>query len=167
MDTNSIITVSGMVALLVAYAAVRDSEGGWTGAVGPMRWSLSGSWSSSIAVLLALVFTLLGLARDAGTLLGLGLLMVLAPLIYKGLGASGGAPKVVFFIVSGLMTWATFAVLYVVATTVPDLIESLPVLSRTIIDAALVLALVGTVLHSARSLAVAASGDGSEVWNLP
>lgn len=166
MDTNSIISISGLVALLVAYAAVRDSDGGWVGNVGPMRWSWSVSWSSSIAVLLALALTLLGLVRD-GTALGLGLLMVLAPLIYRGMGTSDGAPKVAFFIVSSLMTWATFAILYLAATTVPSLIETLSLVPTIIINAALVLALVGTVMNSARSLAGAASGDGAAAWNLP
>lgn len=164
MDTNSIITVSGVVALLVAYAAVRDSEGGWTGKVGPMRWSLSVSWSSSIAVLVALTLTLLGDPRGA---LGLGLMMVLAPLIFRGMGTSGGAPKVVFFIVSGVMTWATFAILYLAAVSVPTVTGSYPLLARIVIDAALVLALVGAVMHSARTLAAAASGDGAAAWNLP
>ncbi|MDE0168891.1 MAG: hypothetical protein OXS29_05165 [bacterium] len=164
MDTNSIISVSGVVALLVAYAAVRDSEGGWTGRVGPMRWSLSVSWSSSIAVLLALALTLLG---DPRGVFGLGLLMVLTPLIFRGMGTSEGAPKVVFFIVSGVMTWATFAILYLAAVSVPALTGSLPLLARIVIDAALVLAMVGAVMHSARTLAAAASGDGAEVWNLP
>lgn len=166
MDTNSIIIISGLVALLVTYVAIRDSEGGWTGTVGPMRWSWSVSWSSSIAVVLALTLTLLGLVRD-GTVLGLGVLMVLAPLIYRGMGNSDGAPKVTFFIVSGLMTWATFAILYVAATMVPNLIDPLSLVPTIIIDAALVLALVGTVMHSARSLAAAASGDGAAAWNLP
>lgn len=166
MDTNSIIIISGLVALLVTYVAIRDSDGGWTGTVGPMRWSWSVSWSSSIAVVLALALTLLGLVRD-GTVLGLGVLMVLAPLIYRGIGNSDGAPKVTFFIVAGLMTWATFAILYMAATMVPNLIDPLSLLPTIIIDAALVLALVGTVMHSARSLAAAASGDGAAAWNLP
>ena len=166
MDTNSIIIISGLVALLVTYAAVRDSEGGWTGTVGPMRWSWSVSWSSSIAVVLALTLTLLGVVRD-GTVLGLGVLMVIAPLIYRGMANSDGTPKAAFFIVSGLITWATFAILYVAATMVPALVDPLPLVPTIIIDAALVLALVGTVLHSARSLAAAASGDGAAAWNLP
>lgn len=166
MDSNSIVTISGLVALLVTYAAVRDSEGGWTGTVGPMRWTWSVSWSSTIAVVLALVLTLFGLARGF-TLLGLGLMMVLAPMIYRGMGNSGGAPKVAFFIVSGLMTWSTFAILYLAATTVPSLIEPLSLVPTIVIDAALVLAVVGTVMHSARSLAAAASSDGTAAWNLP
>ena len=166
MDTNSIIIISGLVALLVTYVAVRDSEGGWTGTVGPMRWSWSMSWSSSVAVLLALALTLLGLVRD-GTALGFGLMMVLAPLIYRGLGTPAGAPKAAFFIVSSLMTWATFAILYLAATSVPSLIEPLSMVPTIIIDAALVLSLVGTVLHSARSLAAAASSEGAAAWNLP
>ena len=166
MDTNSIITISGVVALLVAYAAVRDSDGGWTGSVGPMRWSWSVSWASSIAVVLALVLALFDLAGGM-TLLGLGLMMLLAPMIYRGVGGSGGAPKVAFFIVSGLMTWSTFAILYLAATTVPSLIEPLSLVPTIIIDAALVLALVGAVMHSARSLAAAASGDGAAAWDLP
>ena len=166
MDTNSIIIISGLVALLVTYVAVRDSEGGWTGTVGPMRWSWSVSWSSSIAVVLAVALTLLGLVRD-GTALGLGLMMVLAPLIYRGLGTSGSAPKVAFFIVSSLMTWATFAILYLAAIMVPNLIESLSLVPTIIIDAGLVLALVGAVMHSARCLASAVSGDGAAAWHLP
>ena len=166
MDTNSIIIISGLLALLVTYAAVRDSEGGWTGTVGPMHWSWSVSWSSSTAVVLALVLTLFSMVRD-GTVLGLGLLMVLAPLIYRGIGASGGAQKVAFFIVSSLMTWATFAILYLAAITVPSLIEPLSLVPTIIIDTALVLALVGTVMHSARSLATATSGDGETAWTLP
>ena len=53
MDVNSMIIISGLVAFVVAYAAVRDSEDGWSGDVGPMRWSFTGSWASSIAIVLA------------------------------------------------------------------------------------------------------------------
>ena len=65
------------------------------------------------------------------------------------------------------MTWATFSILYLAATSVPNLVASMPLLSTLTINAALVLALVGAVLHSARSLASATSGDGSTAWNLP
>lgn len=167
MDTNSMIILSGLVAFVVAYAAVRDSEGGWSGAVGPVRWSFSGSWASSIAVVLALVLSLSGVSGGTPQIFGLGFVMVLVPLIYKGLGQEGGASKLVFLIFSTMITWATFSILYVTATNVPNLVGSLPVLSELIIDAALVLALIGAVLHSARSLASAVSGDGSEAWNLP
>ena len=166
MDLNSMIIISGLVAFLVAYAAVHDSGGGWGGTVGPMRWSFSGSWASSSAVILALVLTFIGM-DVTGLLLGLGLLMVLAPLIYKGMAGPGGASKLVFFIVSAIMTSATLGILYAAATKVPALIESLPLLSVLIIDASLVLALVGAVMHSAGSLADAVSGDGSGAWNLP
>lgn len=167
MDVNSMIIISGLVAFVVAYAAVLDSEGGWSGVVGPMHWSFSGSWASSSAVVLAAVLTLTGLAAGTPQILGFGFVMVLVPLIYRGLGQAGGASKVVFFIFSAMMSWATFSILYVAATNVPNLVESMPLLSGLIIDAALVLALVGAVLHSARSLASAASGDGSAAWNLP
>ena len=164
MDMNSMIIISGLVALLVAYAGVKDSHGGWEGTVGPMRWSFSGSWASSTAVVLVLVLTLF---RGMEPLLGLGLMMVLTPLIYRGLGGTSGASKPVFFIVSVMMTWATLATLYAAATQVPTLLQSLPLVPTLIIDASLVLAVVGAVMHSARSLADAASGDGSGAWNLP
>ena len=167
MDINSMIIISGLLAFLVAYAAVRDSDGGWAGSVGPMRWSFSGSWASSIAVVLALVLTITGLGGSGGMLLGLGLVMVLAPLIYKGIGNPLAASKRVFFVVAAIMTWATFAILYVAATAVPALVESLPLLSDLIIDATLVLALIGAVMNSARSLAEAVSGGGSGAWTLP
>ena len=167
MDVNSMIIISGLVAFVVAYAAVLDSEGGWAGAVGPMRWTFSGSWASSSAVVLALVLSLTGLGAGAPQVFGFGFVMILVPLIYKGLGQEGGASKVVFFIFSAMMTWATFSILYVAATNVPNLVESVPLLSTLIIDAALVLALVGAILHSARSLSAAAAGDGSAAWNLP
>ena len=167
MDTNSMIIVSGLVALLVSYAAVHDSQGGWRGSVGPMRWSFSGSWASSVAAVLALVLTLFGMDASGGPVLGLGLVLVLAPLVYRGMAGDAGVSKLVFFIVSSLITWATLSILYVAATSVPDLIESLPVLTTIIIDAALVLALVGAVMNSARTLATAVSGDGSEAWTLP
>jgi len=105
----------------------------------------------------------LGLCRR----LGLGLLMVLAPLSYRGMGTSGDAPKVACFIVSGLMTWATFAILYLAAIMVPPLIGSLSLVPTMIIDAGLVLALVGAAMHSARCLTAAVSGDGAAAWHLP
>ena len=104
---------------------------------------------------------------SAGLLLGLGLTMVLAPLIYKGMAGGAGASKPVFFIVSAMMTWATLAILYTAATKVPALVQSLPLLSKLIMNAVLVLAVVSAVMHSARSLADAVSGDGSGAWNLP
>ena len=99
--------------------------------------------------------------------LGLGLMTVLAPLIFGGMGTSGGAPKVVFFIASGIMTWATFAILYLAAVGVPTVTGSYPLLARMVIDAAMVMALRGAVMQSARTLAAAASGDGAAAWNLP
>ncbi len=167
MDVNSMITISGLVAFVVAYAAVSDSEGRWRGTVGPMRWSLSGSWASSSAVAIGLAFFIISEDHISGQLFGFALVALLAPLIYKGLGRSGGASKQVFFICSVLVSWATFSILYVAATSIPDLIGSLPLLSKLIVNATLVLALVGTVLHTARSLAAAVSGDGSTVWDLP
>ena len=167
MDTNSMVIISGLVALLVAYAAIRDSDAGWSGTVGPMRWTFSGSWASSSAVVLALVLTFLGVDLSNGMLIGLGLMMIFAPLIYKGMGDAGGASKPVFFIVSAVMTWGTLGILYVAATKVPIFIGSLPILPTVIIEASLVLALVGAVFSSARCLSDAASGDGSAAWTLP
>lgn len=166
MNPQSMIVAIGLVALLIAYAAVRDSQDGWSGTVGPLKWSFSGSWSSSIAVVLALVLVLLGLGTQA-TLLAFGILTVLAPLIYKGIGQSEGASKPVFFVVSAIMTWSTLVILYTAATAVPSLVSTLPILSVLVIDAALVLAILGAVINSVRNLATAASGDGSEAWILP
>ena len=167
MDVNSMILVSGLLALLVAYAAVRDSQEGWSGSVGAVRWSFSASWASSTAAVLALVLTLFGLDDSHGLALGMGMVLVLAPLIHRGMGGADGASKQVFFIVAALTTWATLSILYLAATRVPDLVESLPLLSALVVDAALVLALLGAVIHSARSLADAASGAGSGMWTLP
>ncbi|MDE0138295.1 MAG: hypothetical protein OXM57_08355 [bacterium] len=167
MNPQSMIIAIGLVALLIAYAAVRDSRDGWSGTVGPLKWSFSGSWSSSIAVVLALVLVLFGLGAQANTLAGFGILSVLAPLIYKGIGGSEGASKPVFFIVSAIMTWSTLVILYTAATVVPNLTSTLPILPVLVINAALVLALLGAVINSVRNLAAAASGDGSEAWILP
>ncbi len=159
------ITASGLVALLIAYAAVRES-GGWSGTTGPMQWSFSGSWASSIAAVLAIIVTLLGIDPTRGLALGLGVTMILTPFIYRGLG-NGAASKPVFFIATALMAWATLSILYIAAVAVPDLVESLPLLAGLVIDVALILALIGAVLHVARSLAAAVSTDGSEAWTLP
>ena len=166
MNPQWMIIAIGLVALLIAYAAVRDSQDGWSGTVGPLRWSFAGSWSSSIAVVLALVLVLLGLGAQA-TLVAFGILAVLAPLIYKGIGRSDGASKPVFFIVAAIMTWSTLVILYTAATAVPNLVSTMPIVSVLVIDAALVLALLGAVINSVRNLAAAASGDGSEAWILP
>ena len=167
MDMNSITIISGLVAFVVAYAAVIDSDGGWSGDVGPIRWSFSGSWASSMAAVLALLSILTGISTAGGLLIALGVVMVLAPLIYKGMGEKGGASKPVFFIVSAIMTWATFTILYMIAVSVPALVEPLPLLPTLVINASLVLALVGAVINSARSLAEALAGDGSAAWTLP
>ena len=167
MDVNSMIIISGLVAFVVAYAAVLDSDGVWSGPVGPMRWSFSGSWASSSAVVLALVLSVTGLGTGAPQVFGFGFVMVLVPLIYKGLGQAGGASKLIFLISSAVMSWATFSILYVAATSVPNLLQTMPIVPELVVNAALVLALVGAVLHSARSLKAAASGDGSAAWNLP
>ena len=166
MDMNSMIILSGLVALLVSYTAVRDSQDGWGGSVGQIRWAFSGSWASSSAVILALVFTTIGV-EPSGMLLGLGLMMVLAPLVYRGMGGGENVSKPVFFIVASFMTWATFAILYAAAAAVPSMIEPLPLLPTFIIYAFLVLALLGAVMNSVRSLSEAASGGGSEAWTLP
>ena len=166
MYPQSMIVAIGLVAFVIAYAAVRDSRDGWSGTVGPLQWSFSGSWSSSIAVVLALVLVLLGVGAQA-TLLAFGILAVLAPLIYKGIGRSEGASKPIFFIVSAIMTWSTLVILYTAATAVPPLVSTLSILSALVIYAALVLAILGAVINSVRNLVAAASGDGSEAWTLP
>ena len=166
MNPQSMVVGIGLVALLIAYTAVRDSAGGWSGRVGPLRWSFAGSWSSSIAVVLALVLVLLGFTAQA-TLAAFGILALLSPLIYRGIGRSEGAPMPVFFVVSVMMTWSTLVILYIAATAVPGLIDGLPLLPVLAIEAALVLAVVGAVISSYRSLASAAAAGESEAWTLP
>ncbi len=167
MNVNSMITISGLVAFVVTFAAVSDSKGRWKGTVGPMRWSFSGSWASSSAVVIGFAFFLVSGDRNSAQLFGFALVALLVPLIYKGLGQTSGTSKQVFFVCSALVTWAIFSILYLTATTIPELIGSVPLLTEMIVNAGLALVLVGTVLHSARSLAVAASGDSSTVWDLP
>jgi len=43
MDPNAMIVAIGLVSVLIVYATVRDSQDGWDGTVGPLRWSFSDS----------------------------------------------------------------------------------------------------------------------------
>lgn len=178
MGIDSIIIVSGLAAFLAAYSAVRDSEEGCGGRVGPLLWNFSDSWASTSAVIIALVFSVTDIpammlkedpyARfDAPAMLGLGLLMLIAPLIYKGFSRGGSASKRVFLIVSTIMTWSTFAILYMAASAAPGLLSPLPILASLIVYAALALALAGSFINAYRSLSKAAAGDPSEAWTLP
>lgn len=179
MSADIIIIGTGLVAFLVAYAAVRDSAEGCGGRVGPLRWNFSGSWASTSAVLIALVFSitnapLMMLQKEdwdilfyAPSMLGLGLLMLIAPLIYKGLSGGEGASKRIFLVFSTVMTWSTFAILSMAALAVSNLVGPLPVLPTLAVYAVLVLALAGALMNASRSLANAASGDPSEAWTLP
>ena len=167
MSADTIIIVSGLAAFLAAYAAVRDSEGGCRGEVGPLRWSFSDSWASTSAALAALVFSLLD-AEAPGPMLGFGVLLLTAPLIYKGLSSGGGgASKRVFLIASTTATWSTFTILWLAALRVPGLLETLPLLPAFAVYAALALALAGAFISACRSLSKAAAGDPSEAWTLP
>ena len=179
MSADTIIIGSGLVAFLVAYAAVRDSAEGCGGRVGPLRWNFSDSWASTSAVLVALVFSVTNIPgimlMEEGmdvvfytpAMLGLGLLMLIAPLIYKGLSSGEGASKRVFLVFSTVMTWSTFAILCMAALAVSSLVGHLPVLPTLAVYAVLVLVLAGALMNASRSLANAASGDPSEVWTLP
>ena len=168
MSADAIIIVSGLAAFLAAYAAVRDSEGGCRGEVGPLRWSFSDSWASTSAALAALVFSLLD-AEAPGPMLGFGVLLLTAPLIYKGLsgGGGGGASKRVFLIASTIATWSTFTILWLAALRVPGLLETLPLLPSFAVYAALVLTLAGAFINAFRTLSKATAGDPSEAWTLP
>ena len=178
MGIDSIIIVSGLAAFLAAYSAVRDSEEGCRGRAGPLLWNFSDSWASTSAVIIALVFSVTDIpammlkedryARfDAPAMLGLGLLMLIAPLIYKGFSSGGSASKRVFLIFSTIMTWSTFAIFCTAALAVPSLLSPLPILLSFTVYAALALALAGAFINAYRSLSKAAAGDPSEAWTLP
>ncbi|MCY3540097.1 MAG: hypothetical protein OXH10_09630 [bacterium] len=166
MDPNAMIVAIGLVSVLIVYAAVRDSQEGWDGTVGPLRWSFSESWASSIAVVLALVLVLLGVGSQAN-LAAFGILAVLTPLIYRGIGPADGASKPVFFVASALITWSTLVILYLAATVVPVLVSALPVGTKLVIHAALILALLGALATTVRNLSTALSGRGRHGWTLP
>ncbi len=165
MHPESMTIGIGLVALLIAYAAVRDSREQWLGAVGPIRWSFSASWATSTALVLAATFTLIGLGPRA-MLAGFGILAVLTPLIYRGMGSPEGAPKPVFFVVATIMTWSTLVILYTAAVSVPSLLTDLPLASLLVVEAALILALLGAVRSSTRNLMAAAGGE-TDTWTLP
>jgi len=117
-------------------------------------------------VVLALVMVLLGVSSQA-SLVGFGILAVLTPLIYRGIGPSDGASKPVFFVASTLITWSTLVILYLAATSVPGLVQALPVGPKLVIHAALILALLGALATTVRNLSAAVSGGGRRGWTLP
>lgn len=167
MDLNTTVIITGLIATLIAYAAVQDSEDGWDGTVGPMTWNISQSWASTTAAVIAIIF-LLGAGDSSQNLIFVfGALLLFSPLIYRGLTGEGGASKLVFFVAATLNTWATFGLLVVAAINVPDLIASTSIVPRLVLNGAMILAIVAAFMNASRGLTAAASSSEPGAWILP
>ncbi len=165
MDSNTLVIVTGLVAALVAFAAVRDS--GWDGTVGDLTWSVGGSWVTSSAAIIALVLVVArDTSDDLATVFLFGLILLFTPLIYRGLAGSDGAPKALFFVAGTLMTWATLALLATAALAIPEIArDELSTVPLLVVDAVAITAILAALVAASRSMVVATTG--SKTWTLP
>ncbi len=168
MDSNTLVIVTGLIAVLVALAAVQDSEGGWTGRVGDLNWSLSGSWVTTSAAVIALVLLIVFSDSDEAfaTAFLFGLLLLFTPLIYRGLSGDDGASKLVFFATGGLAAWSSLVLLAFAAQAVPSIARSeLQTVPLLLVNAAAIAAILAAIVATSRVLNAAAASDGE--WTLP
>ena len=160
------VIVTGLIAVLIAYAAVQDSGGGWEGTVGPMTWNLSRSWASSVAAVIALTFLIGSPEGGEDMIFVFAALLVFSPLIYHGLAGDDGASKMIFFVSAALITWATLGLLVFAAVAVPNVIHGVSIVPRLVLNSAMILAIVAAIMNASRGLAAGAS-SGAEGWTLP
>ena len=166
MDINSIVIITGLIAALVVYAAVQDSWNGWEGTVGPMTWSLSGSWSTTAAAIVAIALLFVSGGGEE-FVFSFGALLLFGPLIYSGFGKDGVASKSMFFVAATLITWATFTLLAIAAAVMPEAARQVSIVPRMLLGAAVIATLLAAIANASRALTKAASTNGSEGWTLP
>lgn len=185
MNEATVVIFAGLLAALASVAAWKESGGG---APAGLRWSPTESWVTTSAVILAWVMTAYadpatGGDSLSGGLIGdndldgffdpgtsraplvFGLILVLSPLIHRGLSGGGRSTRLGFGITAGVVAWAAFSVIIISSFRIAGLVDGYPLLPRLLVLAALTAAVLGVFINTARSLAAVASPDAP--WTLP
>ena len=170
MDPNTVVIVTGLLAVLVVYAAVQDSPGGWEGTVGPATWNVGESWISTTAAVVALAFLVLfsgGSGGPIGMALMFGLLLMFGPMIYRAFGVGGAVSKTVFFGAATVMTWASTGLMVTGAQIISDIVREFAIVPRLAINSFAITAVLAAIVGTSRVLTTATSGKGSDAWTMP
>lgn len=169
METNALVVMSGLIAALVAYGAIQDADSATAPAT--MEWKLGGSWTTSSAAIAALTaIAFLDTSGDA-ILVVFGVMLLLGPVLYKGLSGSGNASIHAFFLVGTVMGWATIAILATVGRRVFEITRfDLSLIPRLVLNGVAVAAVLAAIASYYTGLRAAASGgpkSASGSWTLP
>ena len=169
MDTNSLVIISGLIAALLAYSAVQDSDS--AAAPPAMRWRLAESWTTSAAALAALTAVGFLGAEDDGVMVMFAFILLLGPILYKGFSGMGSASMSLFVTVGTLMAWATLAILtrvsmLIFSTTRAELTVVPRLVLNTVVIGAL-LAAAGAIYTGLRSAAQGTNLTADGAWTLP
>lgn len=189
-------TVVIFASLLAGLASVAAWKEGGAGAPAGLRWRPAESPVTAISLILAWVMTayvdpvlqtdslLDGLFSGSEGILGhtnweairhagasyaplvFGLLLVLTPLIHRALTLGGGSARWRFGITAGVVAWAAFSVIIISAFRIAGLIDGYPILPRLALLGLLAAAVLGALVHTARSLHAAAA-NAPAPWTLP
>lgn len=185
MNEATVVIFAGLLAALASVAAWKESGGG---APAGLRWSPTESWVTTSAVILAWVMTAYAdPATEVDSLLGgligdndldglfdpgasraplvFGLILVLSPLIHRGLSGGGRSTRLSFGITAGVVAWAAFSVIIISSFRIAGLVDAYPLLPRLLVLAALAAAVLGVFINTARSLAAVSSPEAP--WTLP
>ena len=167
MDTNAIVIITGLVALLIAHAAVQDAGGGTPPS--SIVWRFSESWTTSVAALVAIT-SIFFLSVEADIVVMFGLMLLLGPLIYKGFAAANGASMPLFMAVGTLMGWATLAIFLTVIGEIFHITRGeLSIVPRLVLNGFAIAAVLAAAAAISSALRAGASGrsltDGA--WKLP
>lgn len=193
MNEATVVIFAGLLAGLASAAAWKE---GGTDAPAGLRWRPAESPVSTISLVLAWVMTayvdpiiqsdsLLGGLFDGPEGIGgdpnleslfgpggsyaplvFGLLLVLTPLIHRALTLGGGSGRWGFGITAGVVAWAAFSVIITSAFRIAGLIGGYPILPRLALLGLLAAAVLGALVHTARSLHAAAA-NAPAPWTLP
>ena len=192
MNEATVVIFAGLLAGLASVAAWKE---GGAGAPAGLRWRPAESPVTAISLILAWVMTayvdpimqsdslLDGLFGGPEEVLGhpnwealrhpgsyaplvFGLLLVLTPLIHRALTLGGGSARWRFGITAGVVAWAAFSVIIISAFRIAGLIDGYPILPRLALLGLLAAAVLGALVHTARSLHAAAV-NAPAPWTLP
>lgn len=169
MDTNSLVIVTGLLALLAAYGAIQES--GAVSAPASMRWRFQQSWTTSAAAIAALASIAFLGGEDESIIVVFGLVLLLGPLVYRGFSGSASSSVSLLMIVGAVMGWASLAILGRLASGIFSATRfELSVVPRMVINTFVILALLAALMSIYKGLRDAATGEGLDEdgsWVLP
>jgi hypothetical protein len=167
MDDNSLVILSGLIALLLTLAAAQDGATGT--APSAVVWSLGGSWTTSAAAIAALG-SIAFLDESSDTVMVLfAFMLLLGPVLYRGFSGAHSAARPLFLVVGTSMAWATIAILWRVGQLMASVTRSeLTTVPRLVINSIVIAAMLAAVASLYKAMQAAFSGDESSggTWTL-